>query len=325
MEKANCKNGEKLVTIIEEFSLVHALDGKDFTQVESSFKSLYDNFELAGKQRSAPPCVPGDRYAIVMGEFYDTYKEKMKGLKLLVENVTKYFEEMKKKLGYKKDVKMADIIATFAKFFKQLEELREENRKKKEMEMEMERKKRANAILQQSLRDENRPRKQAVSEERDLVGLFEKERKKKLQAIPKKGGEEEKSVKPSSPKPTPKQVQKPVNQMMGGRTRTTLIDNEIGAEFSPTLRLGPQGMSQIKALQSSVPGSPERSRKGPRVSITPGHVPTKPHSPRLSTNNRPSIPYDPVTFHNSFNSFDQSSSDDEFMREAELARKNKAK
>ena len=240
---------------------------------------------------------------------------------------------MKKKLGYKKDAKMADIISTFAQFFKQLAELREENRKKMEMEMEMEKKKRANEILQQSLRDEHRPRKQAVPEERDLIGLFEMERKKKLQATSRKGEEEEKQVQTATQKPIQKPMQKqaqsptqkPVNQTMGGRTRTTLIDNEIGAEFSPTLRLGPQGMNQIKALQSAMPGSPGRSRKGPRISITPESIPSKPYSPRMSINCRPSISYDPVAFQDSFNSHDQSSSDDEFLREAKLARKKRAK
>ena len=345
MEKADSENGTKLVSVIDDFMLLQSLDGKDFEQLSNDFNKLKMTFNAAGKQRSVAKCVPEDRYATVIGQFYDENVEKIRRLEEMVTTINDYYKETLKKFGCKNDVKIKDMIATFALFFRQLREIQEEKRKKKEMEEELEKRKRANELMQQRLRDESERRKQADQEETNLVDNYERARKKQLETL------------------TIKKKNDTMNRAPGGRMRTTLTPNEFGMDFNQTLRLGKQGQLQIRALQAtkqrmsgnpgslgnpgnpgspgnpgnpsspvnpgtpgnlgsprsptnpSNPGSPKRNN---RVSITPDFNSMRRKSLRVSMGGRPSMPYDLFTDPVAMETMEQISSDDEFAREVGL-------
>lgn len=349
MEKADSEDGTKLVSVIDDFTLLQSLDGKDFEQLANDFNKLKMAFNTASKQRSVAKCVPEDRYATVIGQFYDENVEKIRRLEEMVRTINDYFKETLKKFGCKDDVKIKDMIATFALFFRQLREIQEEKRMKKEMEEELEKRKRANELMQQRLRDENERRKQADQEETNLVDNYERARKKQFETL------------------TIKKKDDTMSRTPGGRMRTTLTPNEFGMDFNQTLRLGKQGQLQIRALQAtkqrmsgnpsslgnpgspgspSSPGSPVKAVNNPsnpgslgsprspmsptnpstpgspkrtnRVSITPDFNSMRRKSLRISMGGRPSMPYDLFTDPVAIETMEQISSDDEFAREVGL-------
>lgn len=179
MESTNAADGSRLITVLDEFSLLQSLSNKEYSQLESDFKKLQQAYEAAGRQKKVPKCSPDDRYGVVMGQFFEENKGAMAMMNELVSEVNSLLKKAIQKFGCPKDTKMNDLVNYFATFFRQVTELRLELQKKRALEEELRRKQEANERMQQHLLKGMHSREQGS----DLVNDYATMKKKQLQGV----------------------------------------------------------------------------------------------------------------------------------------------
>ena len=252
MESTNAADGSRLITVVDEFSLLQSLSNKEYAQLESDFKRLQQAYEAAGRQKKVPKCSPDDRYGVVMGQFFEENKGAMTMMNELVGEVNSLLKKALQKFGCPKDTKMNDLVNYFATFFRQVMELRLELQKKRALEEEIRRKQEANERMQRHLLKELHSREQGS----DLVNDYATMKKKQLQGV--EGQREGSSV----------VTMAPVQQRF-----QFSADNSDNFGVEPTL---PFGLVQLKSPRKStssgcqtppfLPSPLKLSRKGMRGS-----------------------------------------------------------
>lgn len=97
--KKKSGQGSSLLSILDEFSLLSLLKGKNYQQILSDFTHLCSNVEIIGRQRSTPKSNENDRFGQIMGKTYDTLKEKVNLASRSKELVDQYYAQFAKKYG----------------------------------------------------------------------------------------------------------------------------------------------------------------------------------------------------------------------------------
>lgn len=158
MEKERESGGKYkwLITVIDEFSILFPLKGKDFSQLEQDFKRMKDNYELVGRQRNVVKFNQDDRFSTVMNTFYESMRDMMATINQSLENVHKYYNQFLEKYACPKDYKLSAVVDDLSTFFQQFITIQEEITKKRAMEEELKRAKLANERMRAQMQEQKR-------------------------------------------------------------------------------------------------------------------------------------------------------------------------